>query len=79
MTDVPSAGSVRMIFEFAGDDLRLLQQHPVNVAGEISHDQQPGDYVEVRGRDGRAVSRVPVRPGLGTTRRGVPRRSIYQC
>ena len=67
MTDVPLPGSVRMIFEVDGDGLRLLRQHPVNVAVDLSQDQQPGDYVEVRGGDGQAMSRVPVWTCLGTS------------
>jgi hypothetical protein len=71
MTDVPPARSVRMIFEFSGDEVRLLEQHPVNATAGLSgaqfRDPQPGDYVEVRNRDGQAVSRVPVWTGIGST------------
>jgi hypothetical protein len=71
MTDVPPARSVRMIFEFTVDGVRLLEQHPVNVPKNVPVGtfgvQQAGDYVEVRDRDGRTVSRVPVRTGLGST------------
>lgn len=72
MTDVPLAGSVRMIFELAGDGLRLVEQHPVHVPGRLLPDRQPGDYVEVRARDGRGLSRVPVWTGLGTSVESFP-------
>ena len=67
MTDARPARSVRMIFEFTADGVRLLEQHPVNVTVGIFGAQQSGDYVEVRDRDGQTVSRVPVWTGLGST------------
>lgn len=67
MTDASSARSVRLVFEFAAGGLRLLEQHPVNVAGQLTRDRQPGDYVEVRAQDGRPVGRVPVSTGLGSS------------
>jgi hypothetical protein len=72
MTDVPPATSVRMIFEFTADGVRLVEQHPVNAtSGEVREDRA-GDYVEVRARDGRALSRTPVRTGLGSTVESFP-------
>lgn len=71
MTDVPVTRSVRLIFELTADGVRLVEQHPVNVpkdiGGGLVRDDQPGDYVEVRDRDGHTVGRVPVRVGLGST------------
>ncbi|PWK82557.1 hypothetical protein C8D88_113150 [Lentzea atacamensis] len=67
MTDVPLTRSVRLIFEFAADGVRLVEQHQVNITVGLSRDHQAGDYVEVRDRDGRTISRVPVRVGLGTS------------
>lgn len=66
MTDVPVTRSVRLIFEFTADGVRLLEQHPVNVSVGLFRDDQAGDHVEVRNRDGRVVSRVPVWAGLGS-------------
>ena len=66
MTDVPVTRSVRLIFEFAAGGVRLLEQHPVNVTVGLFRDQEAGDHVEVRDREGRTVSRVPVRAGLGS-------------
>ncbi|ANZ35022.1 hypothetical protein BBK82_01970 [Lentzea guizhouensis] len=56
-----------MIFEFAADGLRLVEQHPVHVAGELARDRRPGDHVEVRTRDGRSLGCVPVSTGIGTS------------
>ena len=71
MPDGAPARSVRLIFEFGPDGVRLLERHPVNVPKNVtlgaSRDPQTGDYVEVRNRDGQTVSRVPVWTGLGST------------
>ena len=67
MTDVPLTRSVRLIFEFTADGLRLLEQHPVNVTVGLFRDQHSGEYVEVRNRDGQTISRIPVWEGLGST------------
>ena len=66
MTDVPVTRSVRLIFEFTAGGVRLLEQHPVNVSVGLFRDDHGGDYVEVRNRDGRVVSRVPVWAGVGS-------------
>lgn len=66
MTDVPLTRSVRLIFEFTSSGVRLLEQHPVNVTVGVFRESDAGDYVEVRDRGGRTVSRVPVRAGLGS-------------
>jgi hypothetical protein len=66
MTDARLTRSVRLIFEFAADGVRLLEQHPVNVTVGLFRDHEAGDHVEVRDRDGRTVSRVPVWTGLGS-------------
>ncbi|MFI6100461.1 hypothetical protein ACIA8G_33355 [Lentzea sp. NPDC051213] len=63
-------GSVRMIFEFGANGVRLVEQHPVNAPRNVTglaHEQQAGDYVEVRDRDGQTLSRVPVRAGVGSS------------
>lgn len=66
MTDIPLTRSVRLIFEFAADGVRLVEQHPVNITVGLSRDHQSGDYVEVRNREGRTISRVPVWAGVGS-------------
>ena len=73
MPDGVPARSVRLMFEFGPDGIRLLEQHPVNVPKDVPKNatvgasrHQAGDYVEVRNRDGRTVNRVPVWTGLGS-------------
>lgn len=66
MTDIPLTRSVRLIFEFAADGVRLVEQHPVNITVGLSRDHPAGDYVEVRNREGRTISRVPVWTGIGS-------------
>ncbi|MET9629816.1 hypothetical protein ABZX92_20370 [Lentzea sp. NPDC006480] len=77
MTDVPLTRSVRLIFEFTSDGVRLLEQHPVNATvGLFRESHTPrdaGDYVEVRDHGGRTLSRVPVRAGLGSNVETFPR------
>lgn len=62
--------SVRFIFEYDGDDVRLVSQQRVDVAvtGFDLHRERalpPGHYVEVRGADGAPLAAVPVRGELG--------------
>jgi hypothetical protein len=62
--------SVRLIFEYEGDDVRLVMQQPVDVAvtGFDAHpDVRPGHYVEVRDAADTAMSRVPVRDAFHTS------------
>ncbi len=55
--------SVRLIFEYDGNDVRLVSQQPVDVAVtgfDLSRTNRPGHYVETRDDAGTALSRVPV-------------------
>ena len=57
----PSA--VRLIFEYEGDEVRLVSQQPVDVAVtgfDLTREHQPGHYVEVRGARDETLSRVRV-------------------
>ncbi len=66
-TDRPSA--VRLVFEYDGDDVRLVFQQRVDVAVtgfDIALTSPPGHYVEVRTSEGRALTRVPVRGAFFT-------------
>ena len=58
-----SAGppAMRMIFEYEGDDVRLVSQQSVNVAVtgfDLAGEERPGHYVEVRGPADETLSRV---------------------
>lgn len=57
----PSA--VRLIFEYEGDEVRLVSQQAVDVAVtgfDLTRERQPGHYVEVRGARDETLSRVRV-------------------
>ncbi|MGA7205678.1 MAG: hypothetical protein WBX27_13715 [Specibacter sp.] len=59
---------MRFIFEYEGDKISLVLAQPVDVAVtgfDVHPDLRPGDFVEVRGKDGGMLSRVPVRSGMG--------------
>ena len=66
------AGSVRFIFEYDGDEVRLVSQQRVDVAVtgfDVSPGRAlpPGRYVEVRTADGTPLAAVPVRGGSGAS------------
>ena len=59
-----SVRSVRLIFEYEGDRVRLVSQQAVDVAVtgfDLSHVDHPGYYVESRDKDDRSLARVPAR------------------
>lgn len=69
-TRFPDPAAVRLIFEYEGDQVRLVQQQPVDVAVsgfDLTREQAPGDHVEVRGADGQLLNRVPIRSGMTTS------------
>jgi hypothetical protein len=54
--------SVRLIFEYDGDQVRLVSQRPVDMAitgSEIARSASPGVYVDSRDAAGRTLARVP--------------------
>jgi hypothetical protein len=56
--------AMRLIFEYEGDQVRLVSQQPVDVAitgFDIARAQHPGWYVDTRDAAGRAMARVPAR------------------
>jgi hypothetical protein len=79
---------VRLIFEYEGDKVRLVSQHPVEmvVTGfDLAQVEHPGYYVDVRDAQKRSLARVPApgafaagaevfpeRPGEPITRVDVP-------
>lgn len=68
----PPGPAIRFIFEYDGDDVRLVSQQRVDVAvtGFDLHQERalpPGHYVEVRGTDGAPLAAVPVHGELGSS------------
>ena len=66
--DRPTA--VRLIFEYEGDQVRLVAQQRVDVAVpgldlDVSPTPRPGRYVEARAATNEALSRVPIRDAFG--------------
>jgi hypothetical protein len=56
--------AMRLIFEYEGQQVRLVSQQPVDVAitgFDIARAQHPGYYIDTRDADGRTLSRVPAR------------------
>ncbi|MGH3787245.1 MAG: hypothetical protein ACRDRG_11990 [Pseudonocardiaceae bacterium] len=66
----PGARSVRLIFEYEGEQFRLMHQQPLDVAitdFDLLPEQLPGHYVEVRGANEQLFSRVPIRSRMTTS------------
>ena len=60
----PPVLSMRLIFEYDGDNVRLVMQQPVDalVTGfDVSRTQREGFFVDTRDASGRTLARVPVR------------------
>ena len=56
--------AVRLIFEYDGDDVRLVSQQPVDVAvpgADLARELFPGHYVETRDANNAPLARVPAR------------------
>ena len=68
--DRPAA--VRLIFEYEGDQVRLVAQQRVDVAVpgfdlDVSPMPPPGYYVEARSPANEALNRVPIREAFGAS------------
>ncbi len=62
MPEETSTRAVRLIFEYDGDDVRLVAQQPVELAPsqiDAMKGVRADHYVETRGEDGAALTRVP--------------------
>jgi len=62
--------AMRLIFEYEGDQVRLVSQQPVDVAVtgfDIARAQHPGYYVDTRNAAGQALARVPARGAFSGT------------
>src|SRR5262245_41273856 len=56
--------AMRLIFEYEGDQVRLVSQQPVDLAitgFDIARAQHPGYYVDTRDAAGRTLARLPAR------------------
>jgi len=61
--------AMRLIFEYEGDQVRLVSQQPVDVAItglDIAKTQHPGWYIDTRDASGRALARVPARDAFSS-------------
>jgi hypothetical protein len=62
--------AVRLIFEYEGDEVRLVSQQPVDVAVpgfDLAQPPHPGHYVEARTADDEPLSRVSIREAFSTS------------
>lgn len=68
---------MRLIFEYDGDDVRLISQQPVDVAVpgfDLARVPRPGHYVETRSAQNEPLSRVPVREAFSSSAEVFPER-----
>src|SRR4051794_41827897 len=67
--------AVRLIFEYEGDEVRLVSQQPVDMAVpgfDLAQVPRAGHYVEMRTADDEPPSRVPAREAFSTSAEGFP-------
>jgi hypothetical protein len=60
----PQSLSMRLIFEYEGENVRLVMQQPVDtlVTGfDLSRTQREGYYIDTQDASGRTLARVPAR------------------
>ena len=60
----PPTRAMRLIFEYEGNQVRLVSQQPVEMAitgSDIAQVEQPGYYVDTRDARDRTLARVPAR------------------
>jgi hypothetical protein len=68
--ELPPRPALRLIFEYDGNRVRLVSQHPVDVAVpgfDLGSVPRPGHYVETRNEDNETLSRVRVREAFSTS------------
>lgn len=69
--------AMRLIFEYEGDQVRLVGQQPVDVAitgFDIARSQHPGIYIDTRDAAGRTLARVPARHAMSGSAEVFPER-----
>jgi len=65
---VPPA--LRLLFEYDGDDVRLVDQQPVDMAvaeSGLPEESVTGNHVELRGPNEELLGRVPIRSAMSTS------------
>lgn len=66
----PPATAIRLIFEYEGDEVRLVSQQPVDIAVtgfDLTQVPHPGHYVESRDAGGEPLNRVPAREAFAAS------------
>ena len=61
---------MRLIFEYEGDQVRLVSQAPVNLSitgFDLARTQRPGSYIDTRDAAGQTLARVPARNLFSTS------------
>lgn len=70
-----SSPAIRLIFEFDGDRVRVVQQTPVDMAAAalpLSSPDQPGVFVDVRDASSRTLARVNAPNALSSSIEAFP-------
>ena len=68
---------MRLIFEYEGDQVRLVSQAPVNLSitgFDLARTQRPGYYIDTRDAAGQTLARVPARNLFATSAEVFPER-----
>ena len=66
----PQTPVMRLIFEYEGDQVRLVSQAPVNLSitgFDLARTQRPGYYIDTRDAAGQTLARVPARNHFSTS------------
>ena len=66
----PQTPVMRLIFEYEGDQVRLVSQTPVNLSitgFDLARTQRPGYYIDTRDGAGQTLARVPARNLFSTS------------
>src|SRR5262245_2333620 len=68
--------AMRLIFEYEGNQVRLVSQQPVEMAitgSDLARVEHPGYYVDTRDASDRTLARVPARNAFSAASRFSPR------
>ena len=69
--------AMRLIFEYEGNQVRLVSQHPVEMAitgSDLAKVEHPGYYVDTRDASDRTLARVPARNAFSASVEVFPQR-----